>query len=136
MQLNDIGRRIFGEHSRLIAALVVGGLVVGLLLQVTSERMYTASARLVLDTADPKSQSESTSIADTGKALATSPAQVVEDLTAAIKRLSQDADLRHQFAEGGRNRVREEFTWARKAEFMRQTYRGLVPAKAPLAAKL
>jgi capsular polysaccharide biosynthesis protein len=76
MQMNDVGRRIFGEHSRLIAALVVVGLVVGLLLQVTSGRMYTASARLVLDTADPKSQSESTSIADTGKALATSPAQV------------------------------------------------------------
>jgi uncharacterized protein involved in exopolysaccharide biosynthesis len=76
MQLNDIARRIFGEHSRLIAALVVGGLVVGLLLQVTSGRTYTGSARLVLDTADPKSPSESKAIQDTAKAIATSPAQV------------------------------------------------------------
>lgn len=83
MQLNDIGRRIFGEHSRLIVALVVGGLVVGLLLQVTSGRMYSASARLVLDTADPKSQSESKAIQDTAKAIATSPAQVRAALAAA-----------------------------------------------------
>jgi capsular polysaccharide biosynthesis protein len=83
VQLNDIGRRIFGEHSRLIVALVVGGLVVGLLLQVTSGTMYSASARLVLDTADPKSQSESKAIQDTAKAIATSPAQVRAALAAA-----------------------------------------------------
>jgi capsular polysaccharide biosynthesis protein len=83
VQLNDIGRRIFGEHSRLIVALVVGGLVVGLLLQVTSGRMYTASARLVLDTADPKSLSESKAIQDLANAIATSPAQVRAALAAA-----------------------------------------------------
>jgi uncharacterized protein involved in exopolysaccharide biosynthesis len=76
VQLNDIGRKIFGEHSRLIVALVVGGLVVGLLLQLTSGSMYTASARLVLDTADPKTPSESEVIQDTARAIATSPAQV------------------------------------------------------------
>jgi capsular polysaccharide biosynthesis protein len=81
--VNDIGRRIFGEHSRLIVALVVVGLVVGLLLQVTSGRMYTASARLVLDTADPTSPSESKAIQDMARAIATSPAQVRAALAAA-----------------------------------------------------
>jgi len=83
VQLNEIGRRIFGEHSRLIAALVVGGLVASLLLQMTSGRTYTASARLVLDTADPESPSGSKAIADTAKAIATSPAQVRAALAAA-----------------------------------------------------
>jgi capsular polysaccharide biosynthesis protein len=76
VRLNDIGRRIFGEHSRLIVALVVLGLAVGLLLQVTSGRMYTASARLVLDTQDPKSPSEAKAIADWAKGVATAPGQV------------------------------------------------------------
>ncbi len=76
MELNDIGRRIFGAHSPIIVLLVVIGMAVGLLLVVTSSRTYTASARLVLDTQDPKSSAESTSIADTAKAIATSPAQV------------------------------------------------------------
>lgn len=83
MQLSDIGRRIFREHSRLIAALVVAGLVAGLLLQVTQGKTYTASARLVLDTADPESPSESKAIADTAKAIATSTAQVRAALAAA-----------------------------------------------------
>jgi uncharacterized protein involved in exopolysaccharide biosynthesis len=83
VQLSDIGRRIFREHSRLIAALVVAGLVAGLLLQVTQGKTYTASARLVLDTADPESPSESKAIADTAKAIATSTAQVRAALAAA-----------------------------------------------------
>jgi capsular polysaccharide biosynthesis protein len=78
MELNEAGRRIVGQHWRLIlfciflvlatigfATLVRGG-----------GQTYTASARLVLDTDDPKTRSESTSIADTAKAIATSPAQV------------------------------------------------------------
>ena len=76
MQLNDIGRRIFGEHSGLIVPLVVLGMLVALLIQVTSARPYTASTRLVLDTPDPKSRTEAMSIADTAKAIATSPALV------------------------------------------------------------
>jgi len=62
------------------------------------------------------------------KVAASSPSQVVEDLAAAIQRISQDVPLRKQLASGGRRRVREEFTWAGKAEFMRQNYRRLVPA--------
>jgi len=76
VELNDIGRRIFGAHYPIIVLLVVIGMAVGLLLVVTSSRTYTASARLVLDNQDTKSRSESTAIADTAKAIATSPAQV------------------------------------------------------------
>jgi capsular polysaccharide biosynthesis protein len=83
VQLNEIAGRIFGEHTRLIAALVLGGLFVGLLVQATSGRTYTASARLVLDTEDPESPSESKVIADTAKAIATAPEQVRAALAAA-----------------------------------------------------
>src|SRR5436190_3445607 len=80
MELRDIGGRIFGGHSRLIVLLVVGGMVVALVLQATSGRTYTASTRLVLDTADTTSRTDSQAVADTAKALATSPTQVREAL--------------------------------------------------------
>src|SRR5207248_6065006 len=49
---------------------------------------YTASARLVLDTPDPKSRTEAAAIADTAQAIATSPAQV----QAALQRIRLDRD--------------------------------------------
>ena len=83
MELNDTVRRIFGAHSRLIAAFVLGGLVVALLLQVAAGKTYSSTARLVLDTPDPQSLSEAQAIADMAKAIATSPEQVGEALRAA-----------------------------------------------------
>jgi uncharacterized protein involved in exopolysaccharide biosynthesis len=78
MDLNEIGRRIFRRHWRLIAlclALAVAAvLVVGL--AGGHGPTYTASARLVLDTQDPKSRTESGVIADWAKGVATSPGQV------------------------------------------------------------
>jgi len=76
MELNEAGRRIFGQHWRLILGLVLAGVAVAALLHGGSVSTYTASTRLVLDTQDPKSRAESTSIADTAKAIATSPSQV------------------------------------------------------------
>lgn len=76
MELSDIGRRIFGQHFRLIAIFVVVGVAIGLLLQAGTAKTYTASTRLVLDTPDPKSRVEATSIVDTARAIATSPALV------------------------------------------------------------
>jgi capsular polysaccharide biosynthesis protein len=78
MELNELGRRLFRRHWRLIAACVAGSLAVVLLIGLVRGQgaTYTASARLVLDTADPKSRTESTVVADTAKAIATSPAQV------------------------------------------------------------
>jgi capsular polysaccharide biosynthesis protein len=78
MELNEMGRRIFRRHWRLIALCV--GLAVAAVLLVGlvggAGATYTASARLVLDTADPKSRQESNVIADTAKGIATSPGQV------------------------------------------------------------
>jgi len=78
MELSEVGRRIFGQHWRLILFCIFFVLVViGFVSLVRGgSQTYTASTRLVLDNQDPKSRSESTSIADTGKAIATSPAQV------------------------------------------------------------
>jgi hypothetical protein len=74
LELADVSRRI-GRHWRLIAVCVALGLVAAVFFHGRGADSYTATARLVLDT-DPKSRAESISIADTGKAIATSPAQV------------------------------------------------------------
>ena len=78
MELNEMGRRIFRRHWRLIAlcvglamaAVLLVGLVGG------AGATYTASARLLLDTQDPKSRQEATAIADWAKGIATAPGQV------------------------------------------------------------
>lgn len=78
MELNELSRRIFRRHWRLIALCV--GLAVAAILLVGLVRgagaTYTASARLVLDTQDPKSRQEATAIADWAKGIATSTGQV------------------------------------------------------------
>jgi uncharacterized protein involved in exopolysaccharide biosynthesis len=76
VELNDAARRIVGEHWRVIAALALIGLMIAALMHVGDNTTYSASARLVLGTDDPKTQAESASIADTAKAIATSPAVV------------------------------------------------------------
>lgn len=78
MELSEAGRRIFGQHWPLILVcifFVLVGIGIGALVRGGSQT-YTASTRLVLDTQDPKTRSESASIADTAKAIATSPSQV------------------------------------------------------------
>jgi uncharacterized protein involved in exopolysaccharide biosynthesis len=76
MELNEAVRRILGEHWRLIMFFVAFGIGVAAVLHVTDVRMYTASARVVLDTEDPQSRAESAAIVDTARAIATSPEQV------------------------------------------------------------
>jgi capsular polysaccharide biosynthesis protein len=76
VELNDAARRIVGQHWHLIAILTLLGLIGASLMHLDDTKTYTASSRLVLGTADPKSQAESASIADTAKAIATSPAIV------------------------------------------------------------
>jgi capsular polysaccharide biosynthesis protein len=82
MELNEAVRRILGEHWRFIVFFVTFGIGVAALLHVTDVRMYTASARAVLDTQDPQSRAESAAIVDTARALATSPAEVRNALSA------------------------------------------------------
>jgi capsular polysaccharide biosynthesis protein len=80
MELNEVVRRIFGQHWRLIAVFVVVGVAIPLLLHRGDTPSYTASARVVLDTKDPESRAEATAIVDTAKAIATSPSQVQDAL--------------------------------------------------------
>jgi capsular polysaccharide biosynthesis protein len=80
MEMNEVVHRIFGQHWRLIALFVALGIGVPALLHLGDTPSYTASARVVLDTQDPESRSESAAIVDTAKAIATSPAQVRDAL--------------------------------------------------------
>jgi len=75
VELNEAARRILRQHWLLIVCLVVLGVATAAI-HAREPSTYTASTRLVLGTADPKSRTESGSIADTGKAIATSPMQV------------------------------------------------------------
>jgi capsular polysaccharide biosynthesis protein len=83
MELNDALRRIFGQHRRLILSCVALGIVLAVLMHMGDAATYTASTRFALDTEDPETQAESASIADTAKAIATSPIQVKGALTRA-----------------------------------------------------
>jgi capsular polysaccharide biosynthesis protein len=76
VELNDAARRIVGLHWRLIATLVLVGIIVAAVAHVGDDKRYSASARLVIGSQDPKTQAEAASIADTAKAIATSPAVV------------------------------------------------------------
>ena len=64
-----------GQHIRVIAVLVAIGAATGALLG-SGGHEYAASARLAMGADDPKTQPESTGIADAAKAIATSPSQV------------------------------------------------------------
>ena len=76
MELNDALRRIFGQHRALILCSLALGIVLAALMHMGDARTYTASTRFALDTDDPETQAESASIADTARAIATSPLQV------------------------------------------------------------
>ena len=80
MELNEGSRRIFGQHWRLILAFIVAGGLAGFAVHSGGAKLYSASARLTLDTQDPKTQPESTAISDTADAIATSPALVAKAL--------------------------------------------------------
>jgi uncharacterized protein involved in exopolysaccharide biosynthesis len=75
MELNDILRRILGQHWRLLCAFVLVGQALGLLFS-PHGTVYAASARLVLDLPDPVARQQSEAYADTAKAIATSPSKV------------------------------------------------------------
>ncbi len=76
MELNEATNRIFRHHFFLIVFFVLLGMAGGLALHLNQHTEYSASARLVLDTPDPQSSSESQAIADTARAIATGPAEV------------------------------------------------------------
>jgi capsular polysaccharide biosynthesis protein len=63
--------------------LVLAGVVAAFLLHLNDQELFTASARISLDTTDPKSAAEAQAIADTARAIATSPGVVEEALARA-----------------------------------------------------
>jgi capsular polysaccharide biosynthesis protein len=75
MELADASRRILLQHWRLIAACMLVAAVVATL-ALPKSPAYTAAARLVLDVSDPQTNSETVGIADTVKAIATSPSEI------------------------------------------------------------
>lgn len=79
MEIDAVARRIIAPHWRLISFVLVYAVVVAAFLP-RPDSTYTASARLVLDTRDPESRAESSAIADTAKAIATSPSLVADAL--------------------------------------------------------
>jgi capsular polysaccharide biosynthesis protein len=81
MELTETARRL-AAHWRLILVFLLVGIGAAALLHGGGGDKYTASSRLVLDTEDPKSRAESMAIADTAKAIATSPSQVRAALAA------------------------------------------------------
>jgi uncharacterized protein involved in exopolysaccharide biosynthesis len=76
MELNELFGRIVGQHWKLIALYVLAGVCAVLALQADKQPLYSGSARIVLDAPDPESRAEAVAIADTAKAIATSPSQV------------------------------------------------------------
>lgn len=56
------------------------------------------------------------------KVVAQSPEQAVEDLSGALARLGRDPQLRAKLSLGGRQRVKEVFSWNRKGEWMNEVY--------------
>jgi capsular polysaccharide biosynthesis protein len=82
MELSEAGRRILGQHWRLVVGCVLVGLAVAALV-VHPGVMYTASARLVLDVPDPQTNAETAGVADTASAIATSPAEVAAAMRSA-----------------------------------------------------
>jgi capsular polysaccharide biosynthesis protein len=96
LELGEVIGRIFGRHKKLIAALVLAGLLAGFAIHLDDAPRYSASARLVLDTSDPEDQAQSGVIADTTRAIASGPSLVREALaTIGVRRDATELARRH-----------------------------------------
>jgi capsular polysaccharide biosynthesis protein len=80
MELSEAYQRIVKRHALLIGFLVVVGLLVPFVLHLSDPTLYLATSRLVLDTEDPANSEQSTAIADTARAIATSRIHVLAAL--------------------------------------------------------
>jgi uncharacterized protein involved in exopolysaccharide biosynthesis len=79
----EAAARILSAHLTLIVGLVLAGVVAAFLLHLDDQELFTAHARISLDTTDPKSAAEAQAITDTARAIATSPGLVEEALARA-----------------------------------------------------
>lgn len=80
MELKEAAQRIFLVHWAVVLACLVAGVAVAFLIDRNETPTYVASSRLVLDIDDPKDRAASTSIADTARAIVTSPTHVAAAL--------------------------------------------------------
>ncbi|MDX6222281.1 MAG: hypothetical protein QOD91_1335, partial [Frankiales bacterium] len=80
MELSEAFVRVIGRHIAMIAVLVACGLLGAGLLIGGGSTQYRATVRLAMDTGDPSTQAQSAVIADTARALATSPSLVAGSL--------------------------------------------------------
>lgn len=90
MEWADLSRML-ARYRWLIVVCVLAGEITAGVVHYGEATTYTASTRLVLDTADPESRAEAAVIADTVKAIATSPPQVRRALDRA-NRIGRDPD--------------------------------------------
>jgi glycosyltransferase involved in cell wall biosynthesis len=89
---------------------------------VCTEAMAAGRPIICLDLGGPALQvSEATGV----KVRAQHPDQVVEDLTAALRRLAEDPDLRLKMGEAGKEWVATHADWDVKGDRMQQLYRDL-----------
>ncbi len=58
-----------------------------------------------------------------------SPEQLTRDVAAAIRRLADDAPLRERLGAGGRAKLASEGMWGRKADWLVEEYRQILPAR-------
>lgn len=83
MEFDEVVRRVGVAYWPLIVALVIAGVAGAFALHVNDRPVYTSDVRFVLDAPDPRAASESGSIADTAKSIATSQSNVADALAAA-----------------------------------------------------
>jgi capsular polysaccharide biosynthesis protein len=91
MELNQAVRRILGRHLILLCLCMSVGLGLGYLASANTTSTYSAETRLVLDTQDPTGLDEAQTIADTARAIVTSPNEVRVALRyAGVERSAED----------------------------------------------
>lgn len=83
MELREAAQRILGAHRVLVVGTVLVAVAAALLLHANDPGVYTASARLTLDAPDPQTAAAAQALADTARAIVTSPGLVARALAAA-----------------------------------------------------
>lgn len=83
MDLQEFARRILLGHWVVIVAIVIAGVGGVVALHVFDIPTYSASTRLVLDAPAPTSVIEATAVADSAKAIVTSPTHIISALNTA-----------------------------------------------------
>jgi len=83
VELREAAERILGAHRMLVAGMVLVAVAAAVLLHAHNPDLYTASTRLSLDAPDPQTAAGAQALADTARAIVTSPGLVARALIAA-----------------------------------------------------